>query len=345
MHMFFRVLGLLLVPLLVNCSSEKPLEVLRVLAWPGYADADLVQAFERQHNVHVDVTYVNSDDELWSRVQAHEGSDFDVFAVNTAELKRYIDAGLVVPLQQNRIPNSTHQSARFRDLTAVPGITRDGALYAIPYTYSEMGLIYDKGKVAEVPTSMAALWDTRYQGKVLAYDGSNHNFTLTALLDGVPDPFQLNSEQFMAVARRLVDLRRNLLTFYSAPEEVVDLFRNNDVVLVFGNYGDQQVKLLRDAGFDVDMIIPREGVLAWLDCWAVTRGARNRALAEGWINYTLELPVSQALTQRQGLANTVSPVRDDMASERILWVQPVEDFANRSLWWDRIRSGDTLAQP
>ena len=60
------------------------LDTLRVLAWPGYADRDLVQAFERSHKVKVEVTFVDSDDELWTRVSAHQGGDFDVFAVNTA---------------------------------------------------------------------------------------------------------------------------------------------------------------------------------------------------------------------------------------------------------------------
>ena len=144
---------------LPGCTEEAPVETLRVLAWPGYADPDLVQAFEKQHKVRVEVTYIETDDELWQRVSANVGADFDVFAVNTAELKRYIDNGLSQPLNLADLPNIQHQQPRFRDLASIPGITRNGKIYAIPYTYSEMGLIYDKTKVAETPTSMAALWD------------------------------------------------------------------------------------------------------------------------------------------------------------------------------------------
>ena len=87
-------------------------------------------------------------------------------------------------------------------------------------------------------------------------------------------------------------------------------------------------------------MIPKEGALAWLDCWTVTRGARNKALAEAWIDYMLEKPVSRALTERQGLANTVEAGAMDDRKAKIIWLEPVEDAARRSELWSRIVSGD-----
>ena len=58
-------------------------EVLRVLTWPGYADADLVKAFEKQFNARVEVTFVSTDDVLRERLGANQGRDFDVVAANT----------------------------------------------------------------------------------------------------------------------------------------------------------------------------------------------------------------------------------------------------------------------
>jgi putative spermidine/putrescine transport system substrate-binding protein len=87
-------------------------------------------------------------------------------------------------------------------------------------------------------------------------------------------------------------------------------------------------------------VIPREGALAWLDCWAVTRGAKDRALAERWINYTLTPEVSALLTSRQGLANTVTAFTDSRPDDRLIWLQPLQDFARREALWDRILSGD-----
>jgi putative spermidine/putrescine transport system substrate-binding protein len=157
---------------------------------------------------------------------------------------------------------------------------------------------------------------------------------------GVKNPFRLSPAELRQAARKLVQLRRNVRAFYASPEEAVKLYLDNDIAIVFANYGTQQLKALRAAGADVGYVIPREGALAWLDCWAVTRGAKDRALAERWINYTLTPEVSALLTSRQGLANTVTAFTDSRPDDRLIWLQPLQDFARREALWDRILSGD-----
>jgi putative spermidine/putrescine transport system substrate-binding protein len=91
---------------------------LRVLAWPGYAEPEVVQAFERRHGVRVELTTIDTDEAMWAR--ASRGDEFDVLALNTAELQRYLDAGLVQALDAARIPNRRRQLPRFRDTRAHP---------------------------------------------------------------------------------------------------------------------------------------------------------------------------------------------------------------------------------
>jgi putative spermidine/putrescine transport system substrate-binding protein len=323
-------------PSLVSAAEQ-----LRILTWPGYADPDLVAQFERQSGLRVQVSYVNSDDELWDKINRNNGADYDVFAVNTAELQRYIDHGLTVPIDLRRIPNLANQLPRFRKREEIPGIVRSSQVYAIPYTYSEMGLIYNRKLVKQPPQSIAAMWDPAYRGRVLAHNTSNHNFSLAGMILGVQNPFRLKPEEFRTAAKKLVELRRNVRTFYGSPEDAVRLYLENDIALVFANYGTQQLKALQQAGADVGYVIPREGALAWLDCWAVTRGAKDRAKAERWINFTLEKAVSETLTARQGLANTITPPPESSQKDKLIWLEPLEDFAKRNALWSRILAGDS----
>ena len=311
-------------------------DTLRVLTWPGYADPDLVRQFEADHKVRVEVSYVGSDEALRKNLLANGSANYDVFAANSAEMQFYIQHGVAVPLQLTNLPHRANQLPRFRDQARLPGISRAGQVYAVAYTYSEMGLIYDRKQFPVPPVSLAAMWDPKYQGKVLAFDTASHNFSIAALVLG-RHPFRIEEAHFHQTVQKLVALRRNVLTFYTLPEESVELFRNHSVALMFANYGTQQVKLLRDAGVDVGYVIPSEGALGWLDCWAVTRGARNKALAERWINYMLERRVSAELTRRQGLANTV---QTGSTSDKIVWLEPVEDDQRRAAYWARILSGD-----
>lgn len=314
-------------------------ETLKILAWEGYADTEIVDEFEHRFKVTVELSYANSDDDLWYKIN---GGGYDVFAVNTAELQRYIEQGLSVPITLDHIPNHARQLPRFQDLNAIPGLVRQDKIYAIPYTYSEMGLIYNRKLVKEIPRSMSAMWDPDYRGRVLAYNASNHNFSLLGLLMEPQNPFQMSDTELERAARELVKLRRNVLTFYSTAEEAATLFSEYDIALIFGNYGTQQLKALRDAGADIGYIIPQEGALAWLDCWAISRDAKKPELAEKWIDYTLEKSASERLTTQHGLANTITSFPNSNLGGKLIWLEPLRNPGKRKALWDRIISGETL---
>ncbi|GAA4011676.1 ABC transporter substrate-binding protein [Actimicrobium antarcticum] len=332
--------GLLL--LMIFSGMAQAEQLLRVLAWPGYADPDMVANFEKNTGSRVEVTYINTDDELWNKVLRNDGSDFDVFAVNTAELQRYINKGLSAPLDVSAIPNQANQLARFRSTGAISGLMRGKHLYALPYTYAEMGLIYNRKLVKIPPESMAAMWDPQYRGRVLAYSGSVHNFSIAGLLNGSKNPFRLSDSELQSATMRLVQLRRNVLGFYSSPEEAVRLYQSNDVALVFANFGTQQLEALRAAGADVGYVVPKEGALAWLDCWAISSKSKAPQLALKWINYTLQADVSILLSKRHGLANTVTATSFSNSKDKLIWLEPAEDQDKRLALWTRILSGDTL---
>jgi putative spermidine/putrescine transport system substrate-binding protein len=143
---------------------------------------------------------------------------------------------------------------------------------------------------------------------------------------------------------RLIALRRNVTGFYTRPDESVALFKQRSAALMLANFGKQQVQLCKSAGLDVGYAIPKEGALAWLDCWVVTRGARNPKLAAAWINHLLEDAPSEALVTRQGLGNTTSSGPDSPAGDQLRWLQPVESEEHRNQLWDRIVSGDRASK-
>lgn len=335
--------GCVMFLLLLIISSQPALaaEVLRVLAWPGYADPDAVKQFELQTGARVEVTQIDSDDVLWNKISANKDPGFDVFAVNTAELSRYIAARLVMPLDRSHLPNTQRQVSRFRDVNSVPGIVKNNKLYAIPYTYADMGLIYDKKTFPKPPESISVMWDPRFSGRVLAYDGGVHNFSLAALRRGSHNPFQIASDEWEKLAADLIDLRRNVLAFYSQPEEALRLYRDNHVVVLFANYGSQQLQTFKSAGLDVGYTIPKEGALAWLDCWAITARSTHKRLAEAWINHMLDPVVSNYLVERQGLSSTLVD-NPDRNKDILYWLQPPEDVNKRTLLWHHIISGDRL---
>ena len=342
LHAWRRAIaGLCLLATAAGCEASP---VLRVLAWPGYAPPEVIQSFEKQTGAKVELSVTTTDEVLWARVNAHDGADFDVFAVNTAELQRYAAANLIRPIILDEIPNRRHQLPAFRNVEAIAGLTRRAAsgpeTLGVPYTFSAMGLIYDRRQFPVPPTSIAALWDPRFRGKVIAYNAGAHAFSLAAQSLGLASPFRIPDALLPQAVDRLIALRRNALGFYTRPQESVDLFMRHHAALMFANYGSQQVRLLEEAGADVGYLFPREGALAWLDCWVITRAARDPALAHAWIDHLLAREASALLVSREGLANTVSDSAASGDKRHLLWLEPVEAPARRETLWARIYSGD-----
>lgn len=331
-----------LIPILLLCLLSLPLQakpLLRVLTWPGYADADLVAAFAERYDADVEVTLVGNDDELRLKLSKDGGMHYDVIAANTSEINYFVQQQLLQPLRLANLTQRSGQLQQFRQLNDIPGLMHKGQAYGVPYVYGEMGLIYNRKMMNRPPTSINSLWDPQWQGQVLAYDGSSHSFSLARQALAKP-PFATPNEDMPATLAKLIELRRNVLSFYSLPEESVSLFTQNSVALMYANYGRQQLKLLQDAGADVGYVIPQEGAFAWLDCWAITRTTPNRDLAEQWINYSLEPQVSGALTERQGLENTLRTLHASNAPLHLIWLEPVANAELRAKLWQSILAGE-----
>jgi putative spermidine/putrescine transport system substrate-binding protein len=334
-----KALGLALAaPAFLRATSAFAAKQLRVMAWDGYADDDWVKEFQEQTGATANVVFIGTDDEIWAKMKGSDGKDFDVFAVNTAQLQRYIDGGLTTPLDLAKIPNQKSVLPRFQDLSKVKGVMRDGKVHSIPFCFDSIGIIYDKGKVNPAPDSFESFWDPKYKGKILAYDNGEHNFSFTALTLGIEDPFNLTPEQMAKIKDKLIALKGNVLSFYTTPDEALQLFKSNDIALIWANYGQQQVKAMKDAGANIGYINPKEGALAWLDTWAMTSGVQDKDLASAWINFLLQKKIGEQLSQRTGFGNTVAESGSAGANDKLVWLETVEDATKRSDLWNEIKA-------
>jgi len=99
---------------------------------------------------------------------------------------------------------------------------------------------------------------------------------------GIEDPFHLTPDQMQKIKEKLIKLKGNVLSFYTTPDEALQLYKNNGADLgqlrPAANEGDE------GRGANIAYVNPKEGALAWLDTWAMTSGVRDTGLAEAWVN-------------------------------------------------------------
>ena len=86
---------------------------LRVLTWEGYAEPDWVDPFQTAAGAKVNVVYTGSVDEMFAKMQGSKGADFDVVAFDTSSFARYIDGGLIQPIDFDESPQCQKHRSSF----------------------------------------------------------------------------------------------------------------------------------------------------------------------------------------------------------------------------------------
>jgi putative spermidine/putrescine transport system substrate-binding protein len=137
---------------------------------------------------------------------------------------------------------------------------------------------------------------------------------------------------------KLIGLKKNVLSFYTTADEATQIYKNNDIALIWANYGQQQVKSLKDAGAHVAYVNPKEGALAWLDTWAITVGAKDKDLAEQWINFLMQKQIGAQLTERTGFGNTTAPSNNAKPDDKLVYVEEVENPTKRADLWNEVKA-------
>jgi putative spermidine/putrescine transport system substrate-binding protein len=319
-------------------GPAKAAGTLRLLVWEGYADDDVAAQFKKKYDAEVQVVYLTSDDEMWTKLKGSDGADYDLLSVATSSLAKFIDAGLAKPIDASKIPNLANQLPRFNDLSKVAGVTRDGKPYGVPFAYGSIGLIYDVKRVTPAPTSWGVLWDPRFKGQVLLSDTSEVNVTLMAIALGMPNPYNLSPQELDKVKAKFLELCQNVASYDGSPEESIQIYEAGDVALIFTPWGEQATGMFKKAGHDVAYEIPQEGAQGWIDAWAMTKGAKDLDLAYKWLNFVYEKDVSDILTTRHNLGNTITPSTNSDYPGRLKWSETVEDFTARNDLWKAVKA-------
>jgi putative spermidine/putrescine transport system substrate-binding protein/spermidine/putrescine transport system substrate-binding protein len=321
-------------PTMIRAQSRE----LRILTWEGYAEPEWVEPFEEETGATVSVVYVGSVDEMFAKMQGSQGADFDVVAFDTSSFARYIDGGLIQPIDMTKVANAANIIPEFQ---TVEPVMRDAAQYGIPFAWGSLPLVYDADHFAEAPDTWEVMWDPQYEQQMIALDDANNSIVLAALVLGFEKPYDLSDEQFEQVKQKLIEQKRLLLTYYAGFDEGADIFAQNDIKLAF-SMGETMGTLIQDRGVNAMWTIPKEKAIGWLDCWVVSAGATDVDLALAWINACLEPEVGNLLSTKWSYGNTTDAATNEEIGmtygDQLAWLLTPEDFEKRVAIWNEVKA-------
>jgi putative spermidine/putrescine transport system substrate-binding protein len=291
---------------LIVARAESQERTLVVQVWSGSFERVykqyVMEPFAKKYGVKV----VSSPQGVWYglvkiKQEVESGSPkIDVSVATYPELLRgqqenlweSIDAGRI-PQLKNLYPQARHD-------------------VGVGYLISTYGLAYSR-KI-EKPQSWNALWDTQFRQKVTFQ--KNHpqiiiplvNYLLTGKLTPVND--------LDAVFAKLTALKPNLLTAAASVAEIQNLIVNKEVVLAASYNG--RVYTMQDDGVDVDFAVPKEGAIGAIDYFVIIKNAKNKDLAEKFVDFVLEPEQQLNIAKHLNYAPTNTLVKlDEKTAKRM----------------------------
>jgi spermidine/putrescine transport system permease protein len=260
--------------------SASPERVLNLYIWSSYIAPETIQKFERRHGARVNVDLYDSNEALLAKVQAGNAG-YDVICPSNYVIEILQKQSLLQALDRSALPHLENVDSRFLD--------RDfdrGNRYSVPYVWGTTGIGYVKSKTGPVD-SWGALWDPRFQGRILMLDDARE--ALGAALKWKGGSYNTSDPAAIRAAQQLLIQQKPLVRTYNS-SNFEDVLLSRDVWLAHG-WSGQLAKVI-ETDPDLGYVIPREGSQMFIDSLAIPAGAPHPELAHAFIDFTLEAEVA-----------------------------------------------------
>lgn len=295
--------GLFALTLLAGCGNSGK-ETLNLYSWVDNFDEDMIKKFEEENNVKVNYTNFANNEELLAKLKAG-GADYDLIQPSDYMVASMIKQDLLEPLDLNNIPNFQYVTDRFKN----PEYDPDNK-YSIIYTSGVTGIAYNKKYVTEEPKHWEDLWNAKYKGKVLLLDDNREVIGMSLKKAGKSNS-STNDEEISAAVDDLRNLVPNVLAFDTDSIKQKMIAEEGWIAMMWS--GDAAFTQAENP--DIEFVVPEEGSTIWSDNYAIPKGAKNKALAEKFINFMLDPQNSAKNYESIGYSNPVTEAKQYQSEE------------------------------
>lgn len=268
---------MLLGSILAGCGASSSKETLNVYSWADNFDGEVLAAFEKEYNVKINYDVFANNEDLLAKIKAG-GGGYDLIQPSDYMVKTMIQQDLLEPLNKDNIPNWTN----IADIYKNPPFDPENK-YSLVYMSGVTGIAYNKKYVKEEITSWSDLWNPAYAGKVILLDDNREVIGMALKKAGLSNSSQ-NETEITGAVNDLKALLPNVLAFDTDNIKQKMMSEEGWIATVWS--GD--ASFIAKQNPDVAYVVPKEGGTIFADNYAIPKGAKNKELAEKFINFMLD---------------------------------------------------------
>lgn len=273
-------------------AAAQPAGGMTLMAYPGIFEenyvAAVVEPFRRRFPA-VTVTYFGggTSAQMLGILRSQRSSpQTDVVIMDTTTAAIACREGLVERLSAAELPVLAE---------LVPEARAAGGECGPAVTFDHFVIVYDTTKVNPPPTSLKALWDERWRGRLAISAPPNIlGLVLTVLVERMQGgDYRQGVDRAIARLRELAPL---VQTFNPTPDGY-SLILNDQVTFATGWNARSQLYHDQSNG-RIGVMLPEEGTAFQINTINVVRGGPNRAAAIAFLAYALSAEAQTAFTER-----------------------------------------------
>ncbi len=280
---------------------------LKFYNWGEYIGDDVISNFEDEYGVDVISEYFDSNEAMYTKLQA--GDTYDVLVPSDYMIERLIKEDMLQPIDKSVISNIDNLADGVKSLDYDPDNT-----YSVPYFWGSVGLVYNKNNVSKEDLENEGyniLKNQKYKGSIYIYDSQRDAFMVALKALG----YSMNTEnenEINAAYEWLKEVNNTMEPSY-VTDEVIDAMANGnkDIAVVYSGDAAYILSQNEDMGF----FNPNEGTNIWSDSMVIPKNAENPKLANEFINYILTYDASYSNSSTVGYASSNAEVLNEMSSE------------------------------
>ncbi len=264
------------------------------------------EAFEKLTGIKVVYSTFDTNESLYAKLKTG-GSSYDVIIPSDYMISRMIDEGLIQPINFDNVPNFKYIDKAYIN----PSYDSENK-YSIPYTWGTVGLIYNTELIDENEEidSWSVMWSEAYRDNILMFGNSKDAYAIAFKMLGYP--INAESEEQIEKATELLKEQKPLLQAY-VMDEIFDKMTGEEAVIA-PYYAGDALTMISDNP-KLNFVIPKEGSNIFTDAMCIPTNAKNKELAEMYINFMLEPPVGLANIEYIGYSTANTAVFDLLDDE------------------------------
>ena len=292
-------------------SSGQMATELKWIQFEGISDPAFLEAWNKQYATKIATQSLVSEAAIVAQVAAGQ-IQADLAIVSMGYSQNYwFPSGELQTLNPSDFP---HWNDLFPFWQQAPWY-RDGSgnLLAIPHIWGTDSIIHSTKAIPEV-TSVSALFDPTYKGKVAMPKNGIESVAIAAQYLGYLDPFNPTDAQLTEIEKVLMEQKPLVRTYWESIGDLVNLFTTGEVVLAYGWLS--VFTQVQNAGVPVQWADPKEGQIGWSNGNGVIKKSANVETALKFMDYLISPDFLSPLYEKLGYRTTSKVVTDKLSADQ-----------------------------